>query len=592
MSARKEDNHSGREPSGKLWVRLMCGFLGIVMVIAIVFMLLQSFSDIATADSLTPSELASTEISVGLCYGDSAEQSFTLASANGFSLSDSKGTLLFSPSHLSVDICPDTKLSYVGVSIEESDEGVVLTKPYHIQISSYVFRSGQVGSGIDNPALVNPPTQSGTVTQDPYTSENIEKYMDDLKQSGVLDGYTDSIYPAYADGKYYIRIGQFDTEEEAEHTLTGLQQYMDLTATAVSSQGRGFTILDGSDHSVICEIVNEDRTVIVRAEQGALSDRDGKDYDGYLTFVREPGEADGLRVVNTFLLEEYVSAILPAEISENCPEEAAKAMAVILRTNAYRMLGRHSADGFDVCTDHHCHKYSGTAEANRMASYVEETAGQILLYNGEPIHAIYNISSGGATVSAYEAFGTEQYPYLTSVETPWEPISSWRVELTPDTLRRILDTAGYSDLGTSVKSVSVDRVAEPSGYVSTLTFTDHFGQSVTLSGSEEIRGVFGGVLPGTNFTITVSDGSDNTRYGTFLFSGSGSGSGIGYSLAGGSALASSGVGYEEILATYFVGVELLGAQSIPEPPLTTDPSGTADTSAATDAPPTTEESPE
>lgn len=588
MSAKKGSNQ-GREPSDKLWVRLMCGFLGVVMVIAIVFMLLQSFSDVANAVTLTTSGIASTEISVGLSYGDSAEQSFTLASASGFSLSDGSGKTLFKPGNLSLDICPDTKLSYVGVSVQESDDGVPLTKPYHIQISSYAYRSDQVGpGGQDNPAWVNPPTGSGTTTQDKYTLENLDRYMSDLIQSGVLDAYTDSIYPAYADGNYYIRIGQFDTKEDAESTLNGLKQYMDLRSSIVSSEGRGFTVLDAADHSVVCEIVTKDRSVNVRAAQGALSDRDGKEYNGYLTFIRESGERAGLRVVNTFPLEDYVSAILPGVISEDCPEEAAKAMAVILRTNAYRMLGRHSADGFDVCTDHHCHKYSGTADVqSKSAQYVEETAGQILLYDGKPLRAVYNVSAGSATVSAYEAFGTEEYPYLASVETPWETPSEWGVELTADTLRRILNTAGYAEIGTSVKSVSIDRVAEPSGYVSEITFTDYFDHSVTLSSSESIRGVFGGVLSSTNFTVTVSDGSENSRYGVFLFHGNGSGSGIGYSMAGGSALAATGAGYAKILTTYFTGASILGVELEPDPPVTTEAPTTTAAPVTTESPQTT-----
>lgn len=575
MSDRNGRQNQRKELAERLWVRVLCGFLGAAMVFAIVLMMIQSFSrraDAVSADSGQVPDTADEEIAVGLRYGESAAPSFTLTSASGLLLTNRSGRTLFTTDHLSVDVCPDGPLSYVGDLVEQTgegeSEGVALTKPWHIQISSYTFRSGQLGSGQDNPAWVNPPTNSDTPSQEPYSQENVGKYIADLKESGVLDAYTDAVYPAHVNGNYYIRIGQFDSEDEAKATLTALSQYMVLRSSVVRSNGQGYTLLDGADHSVICEIVTTDSTLNVRALQGALADRDGKDYNGYLTFIRESEQPDRMRVINTFALEDYIRAILPGEISQDCPPEAGKAMAVILRTNAYRMLGRHQSDGFDVCTDHHCHVYTGASDVQSSTSdYVSQTAGQILLYDGKPIHAVYNVSAGNATVSAYEAFGTEDYPYLASVATPWEPSSSWNVELTSDTLQRLINSAGYPELETSVSTVSVDRSSDPSGCVSAMTLTDHFGGSVTLSGSEEIRSVFGGVLPGTNFTVTLTDGSDGSRYGTFLFTGSGSGSGIGYSLAGGAALAETGVDYAGILSTYYAGTTLLGGPTESVPPM-------------------------
>lgn len=577
MSDKKGSQNQNKDLSERLWVRILCGILGAAMVFAVVLMLFESFgrrADAAVDDSAAFAEkTASASIRVGLRYGDSAAPSFTLTSASGLSVTDSAGRTLFTSDRLSVDFCPDGPLSYVGINVEQSGEdggdGVVLTKPYHIQISSYTFRAGSVGGGQDNPAWVNPPTNGGTVTQEPYTLENVGRYIGDLTQSGVLDAYADSVYPACVNGSYYIRIGQFGSREEAESALNALSRYMVLNSSVVCSDGRGYTLLDGADHSVICEIVTDDRSVNVRAVQGTLADRDGKDYNGYLTFIRETEQAGKLRVINTFPLEDYVRAILPGEISGNCPAEAGKAMAVILRTNACRMLNRHEADGFDVCTDHHCHVYTGSADAqDPINDYVTLTAGQILLYEGQPIHAVYNVSAGNATVSAYEAFGTEDYPYLASVSTPWEPESAWDVELTSDNLRRILNNAGYSELETSVSTVSLSRADGQDGCVSAMTLTDYFGTEVTLSGSEEIRSVFAGILPGTNFTVTVTDGTEGSRFGTFLFSGSGSGSGIGYSLAGGAALAGDGADYTEILSTYYEGTTLLGGPKPPEPPAT------------------------
>ena len=55
-----------------------------------------------------------------------------------------------------------------------------------------------------------------------------------------------------------------------------------------------------------------------------------------------------------------------------------------------------------------------------------ETRGQILTYEGAPAQTLYFSSSGGRTISALDAFGTD-VPYLVAVDDPWDEVSRIRL---------------------------------------------------------------------------------------------------------------------------------------------------------------------
>ncbi|MGM9680329.1 MAG: SpoIID/LytB domain-containing protein [Eubacteriales bacterium] len=555
-----KNNNRNNLPADRFWVRLVCGILGFVMVFAIVLMLIQTIASSASyapASVSSGADLTDTEISVGLCYGDTAVQSYTLASAGGFLLYDSSDNLLFESSNTSLILCSDSKLTFVGDEISVSDQGIPVTEEYHVQINAFGFRTGSSGSGVDNPALINPPDSSGQGGMEKLTKNTIDQKLQDLLDSDLLTPYTNSIFPAYSKGSYSIRLGQFSDRESAEAFMKKLDQLLVMDASVVSSNEEGFTVIDGNDHSVVFEIATSDRSVHLKAKQGSLTDLNAKNYNGYFTFIRKQTGMPGLNVVNTFSMEDYISAILPLEVSEDCPGSAAMAMAVVLRTNAYRMLGRHDADGFDVCTDPHCHVYNGNlVTESKLKGCVEETAGQILLYGKTPIHALYNVSSGDSIVSAEEALGLTDYPYLTSKKTVWESSAEWEADLSPDALYRMLVRSGYGNITSDIVGVTVDGQSEDSGYVTRLVLTDRFGETAVIEGSEKIRQLFGANLPSAKFTVSVSDGSDGIPYGTFRFVGSGSGSGIGLSITGAMALADMGYTYDAILLSYYVGVTI------------------------------------
>ena len=103
-------------------------------------------------------------------------------------------------------------------------------------------------------------------------------------------------------------------------------------------------------------------------------------------------------------LETYVEGVVAAEIAASFPVEAIRAQAVAARTYAVYKLGRGRPAAHpeaDLCDDYrHCAAYRDAAAAaaaggdlSRVRQAVQDTAGQILTYEGAPI--------AGATQKAY-----------------------------------------------------------------------------------------------------------------------------------------------------------------------------------------------
>ncbi len=96
-----------------------------------------------------------------------------------------------------------------------------------------------------------------------------------------------------------------------------------------------------------------------------------------------------------------------------------------------------------VCTNYkHCQEYKSYEELKstngtkwmeeyypKIKKAVDETKGQIIVYEDKPILPLYFSTSSGKTENSEEVFST-QYPYLKSVESPYDgqsTKSTWKV---------------------------------------------------------------------------------------------------------------------------------------------------------------------
>ena len=294
----------------------------------------------------------------------------------------------------------------------------------------------------------------------------------------------------------------------------------------------------------------------------------------------------GLMVVNELDVEQYLYGVVPVEVPAGFHREAQKALAVAARTYAVRSLGRHKSAGYDLCDGIHCQGYVGAdRESDWSRKIVDDTRGQIVVYDGEPIYALYSSDCGGMTQNNEDAgMGKKAWPYLRSiVDNPGgrrsavsgqqsavsgEPpglkadqdpqyqdycagnrYHTWRKTYTPEELERVFSRFGSTRLE---KFVSMEFAEyDSSGRVKTVVIKGEKGER-RISGSR-LRGILGlNVLRSTRIILTVSED------GNYVIDGKGHGHGIGLCMHGANGLAKSreGITYVDILKHYYTGTEV------------------------------------
>ena len=276
---------------------------------------------------------------------------------------------------------------------------------------------------------------------------------------------------------------------------------------------------------------------------------------------RDRGRAVRLQMedgtIQEMTMADYLWGVVAAEMPASFEEEALKAQACAART--YTVIKQNSASqkhpGADICADSTCCqayverdaallRWGLSAQENeeKITRAVEGTDGLGILYQGEPIQALFFSSAAGRTVDAVEVWGNS-VDYLKSVDSPeGEEVPNYRSQASFSAEEvRTLTLAAYP---------GADLSGDPSGWFGEIvrneggTVTSLKLGGVTLTGGQA-RTLFS--LRSAAFTVTW-DGSQ------FLFDVTGYGHGVGMSQYGADAMAVAGSTYTEILQHYYTGV--------------------------------------
>lgn len=250
-------------------------------------------------------------------------------------------------------------------------------------------------------------------------------------------------------------------------------------------------------------------------------------------------------------LEDYIVAVVQAEMPAYFEFEALRAQAVAARTFALRChlsLGKHP--GGAVCTDPACCQaylsredylaQGGSADdADKIRRAVASTTGQVVTYEGELIEAPYFSCSGGRTEDAAAVWGN-QVPYLLSLVSPGEEEAAVYQNTVTFTPEEFCDLLGRSLPGS------------PHGWFGYPTYTAGGGvATVTVGGQSytgtQLRKLLG--LNSTAFSFWVENGmiTVTTR---------GKGHRVGMSQYGADAMALKGHTYDAILRYYYPGTRI------------------------------------
>ena len=256
--------------------------------------------------------------------------------------------------------------------------------------------------------------------------------------------------------------------------------------------------------------------------------------------------------VRSLLLNEYLTGVVLAEMPVSFEEEALKAQSVVARTYTMRAKnGTSKHENVSVCTNSNCCQAYIEADAYLekggkaedilyIRQIIEATDDQVLTYDGNLIEATYFSCSGGYTEDAVAVWGTE-VPYLRSVESPGEENAAYYT----DTVH--LSASEFMD------KLDLNLAGSPASWISNVVYTDGGGVATMNVGDKtytgtEIRKLLN--LRSTAFSV-VPQGE------TIVIHTRGYGHRVGMSQYGADAMASNGSTYEEILAYYYQGTELV-----------------------------------
>lgn len=277
---------------------------------------------------------------------------------------------------------------------------------------------------------------------------------------------------------------------------------------------------------------------------------------------QEAGKEPSLKVyivqeetVKEMPFEEYVAGVVAGEIKNDWPEEAIKAQAIIARTFVLQFIdekGQSKYENAHVSTDiEEAQAWNYSAVNDRIKKAVEETRGQVIVYNGEFARTWFHSNAGGKTATPKEGlnYKDEDPPYIQVVDSPDTSESveadakNWSVKFPKDKVLNALQSAGKP-----VKDFSSVQLGKkgPSGRAVTIKFDQ------TEVSAAELRLALGT----TEMRSTLID--KIALEGNYVvMSGRGYGHGVGMSQWGAYTMAKEGKSAQDIINHYFKDIDIV-----------------------------------
>jgi stage II sporulation protein D len=270
------------------------------------------------------------------------------------------------------------------------------------------------------------------------------------------------------------------------------------------------------------------------------------DFSAVNCTISQSGQSEkiGIKTIENLYynsdIEDYIIGVVAAEMPVTFNEEALMAQAVASRTYTIYELekGKSISDIFQAHIDKSQlrSKWGNNFDEyyNKVKNAVYSTKGEIMIFENEPVLAVFCSSSGGKTESSENVWGSP-LPYLKTVSSEWDSDApNFETAVTID------KNDFFNKLGT--KETTDIKITErtPADYVKTVSVGNKL-----FSGSQ-FRQIFN--LKSTDFNITL----DNENA---VITTKGYGHGVGMSQYGAEFMAQSGNTYHEILKHYYTNVD-------------------------------------
>lgn len=257
--------------------------------------------------------------------------------------------------------------------------------------------------------------------------ENAEIFAQDLGTKIENKVYVTENSESEISGIFQVMVGDFITRENALSFIKQLNQ-IGIADTWIMREE-----ITEEESKPLWILVNEklkslhDDTVLyfIPSHPKSFLSFNGRDYRGI--FVLRTTHK-GIVLINVLNLEDYLKGVVPSELSPYTYSEleAHKAQAVAARTYVMRHLGQNKELDFDICDSPKSQFYKGMkAEHPLSTEAVESTKGEVALYKGRLINALYTSTCGGKTENVENIFDGPPLPYLRSEECVTEKQNEW-----------------------------------------------------------------------------------------------------------------------------------------------------------------------
>lgn len=309
---------------------------------------------------------------------------------------------------------------------------------------------------------------------------------------------------------------------------------------------------------------DSEKFYLTPAAENEIVKIDGKKYRGRIVVSIFDSE---IKVVNQIGLEDYVKGVMTKEMpigKANENYDALKAFSICARTYAFNKINENK-NFFDIYPDTRDQVYGGVeGETEYTNKIVDETKGQLLVYENEPAIIFYHSTCGGQTEDVGNVFNKKNISYLSGVEDGDEPyckispryewIENYSELTFIDRLfkAKLIDSKNYKLSNLKIKSrFNSGRVNEleitlknSTGNKSTILISGNRIRSIIRSGDGK------SILRSTLFNINFDDNKN------IVIKGKGNGHGVGLCQWGAIGQSKKGIDYEEILNLYFPGTTI------------------------------------
>jgi SpoIID/LytB domain protein len=308
-------------------------------------------------------------------------------------------------------------------------------------------------------------------------------------------------------------------------------------------------------------------------------------------------EDDEITAINVISTERYLTSVISSEMSATASLELLKAHAVISRSwllvqltahdsNAEQSCGhvsdneivrwynRSAHQHFDVCADDHCQRYQGLSKVTSPNAKlaVEQTRGEVLIYNGEICDTRFSKCCGGVTEVFSTCWENKDYPYLTSVEDPFcgkadesivhqvmvnydqqtTDFYRWTVTYSQEELKALILKNTGIDMGNILDLEPLARGTSGRIYRLKIVGSEHtliIGKELEIRKTLSTSHLF-------SSAFTIEKQGDGPIPSGFVLHGSGWGHGVGLCQIGAAVMGEQGYKYKDILLHYYKGAKV------------------------------------